>query len=174
MPLPAPEPRDWLQNRTVDCRGFRRRDGLWEIEGHLYDTRTYSYPSQERGERPAGESVHDIWLRLAVDDEFEIKQVAFAIDSSPWAACREIESAYQQLVGLRIASGWNRRVRELFGGERGCLHVLDLLQVMAGTLVQTVGGQRSRETGRPFNATDVPAARCHVTARFFNSKGGKT
>ena len=39
-----------IHNRTVHCEGFLREDGLWDIEGHLRDTKTYSFKSDHRGE----------------------------------------------------------------------------------------------------------------------------
>ena len=35
MTLSAPEDREPIHHRRIDCRGYRRKDGLWDIEGHL-------------------------------------------------------------------------------------------------------------------------------------------
>ena len=40
MPLSRAVPRDHIHTREIRCRGFRRRDGLWDIEGVLEDTKT--------------------------------------------------------------------------------------------------------------------------------------
>ena len=37
MPLPSPAPRTHIHARTVRLDGYRRADGLWDIEGHLTD-----------------------------------------------------------------------------------------------------------------------------------------
>ena len=42
MPLSAPAPRHFMHNRAIECRGYQREDGLWDIEGHLVDTKTYA------------------------------------------------------------------------------------------------------------------------------------
>ena len=39
MPLSPAAPREHIHTRTVTCRGYRRKDGLWDIEGHLVDVK---------------------------------------------------------------------------------------------------------------------------------------
>ena len=46
MPLPDPVPREPLHTRRVECRGYRRADGLWDIEGHLVDTKAYPFANE--------------------------------------------------------------------------------------------------------------------------------
>ena len=33
MPLPAPAPRTLKHTRAIECTGYEREDGLWDIEG---------------------------------------------------------------------------------------------------------------------------------------------
>ena len=35
MPLPESALREQLHTRRIECRGYRREDGLWDIEGTL-------------------------------------------------------------------------------------------------------------------------------------------
>jgi len=42
MALPPAHDRKPAHHRQIDCRGYRRSDGLWDIEGHLVDTRDES------------------------------------------------------------------------------------------------------------------------------------
>ena len=42
MPLSPSAPRQLMHNRAIECRGYEREDGLWDIEGHLVDTKTYA------------------------------------------------------------------------------------------------------------------------------------
>ena len=87
MPLSAPAPRQLLHQRIVQCSGYRREDGLWDIEGRMVDTKTYPFPNEDRGGAiQAGEPLHDMWIRLTVDDQFQIHDVeartdAFAVRS---------------------------------------------------------------------------------------------
>ena len=43
MPLTEPAARELLHTRVIDMRGYIRDDGLWDIEGHLTDNKSYGY-----------------------------------------------------------------------------------------------------------------------------------
>ena len=63
MPLSPPQPREHMHTRDITCTGYRRADGLWDIEGHLTDTKTYAFTNDERGEVPPGVPVHEMRIR---------------------------------------------------------------------------------------------------------------
>jgi hypothetical protein len=73
-----------IHTRTVTCEGYRRQDGLWDIEGHITDRKTYSYTTEERGEVKTGEPVHEMWIRLTVDDRLTVTAVEAVTDNSPF------------------------------------------------------------------------------------------
>ena len=75
MALSSPAKRELIHTRTVECNGYRRKDGLWDIEGRLVDIKTYTFHNNERGEVPPGEPVHEMWIRLTVDDDLKIHDV---------------------------------------------------------------------------------------------------
>jgi hypothetical protein len=147
MPLsPPPAAREPIHTRVVECKGYRRSDGLWDIEGHITDRKTYSYTSNERGEVSAGEPVHDMRIRLTVDDSLLVTAIEAVTDTSPYPeVCPSISSAYQQVVGLRIGPGWTRALKERLGGVKGCTHLSELLGPIATTAFQTVIPLKSRE-----------------------------
>ena len=60
MPLSNPAPREAFHHRSVDYRGYRREDGLWDIEAHLSDTKAYTFDSSFRGTIEPGEPIHDM------------------------------------------------------------------------------------------------------------------
>ena len=47
--------------RTITCKGYRRKDGLWDIEAHMTDIKTFSFENRDRGGIQAGEPVHEMW-----------------------------------------------------------------------------------------------------------------
>ena len=61
MPLSPPAERERLHTRRYEFGGFRRKDGLWDIEGQLIDTKTYAFSNQYRGEIQSGEFARE-WL----------------------------------------------------------------------------------------------------------------
>jgi hypothetical protein len=138
MPLPKPVERDHLHTRRIRCEGFKRADGLWEFEGRLTDTKSYDFDSRMRGRLRASEKVHLMRMRIALDDEFIVREVHVSIDEHPYRACPNIAADYQQLEGLTVGPGWSKKVHELFSGIKGCLHVTQLADSLADTAFQTM------------------------------------
>lgn len=145
MPLSAPAARKHLHTRTVECVGYHRDDGLWDIEAHLVDVKTYTFPNHDRGEIKPGEALHNMWIRLTIDDEFLIKDVEAVTDDSPFLQCGDIAVAYRKLIGLRIGRGFHSHVNELFSGAAGCTHLLELLRPLATTAYQTLYPAREKQ-----------------------------
>ena len=50
MPFPPPAPRTHLHNRAIDCQGYLRDDGMWDIEARIVDTKTYVIENRWRGD----------------------------------------------------------------------------------------------------------------------------
>lgn len=146
MPLSAPAPRQLLHGRTVQCWGYQREDGLWDIEGRLVDTKTYVFPNEDRGGAiQPGEPLHDMWIRLTVDNQFRIHDIEARTDGSPFDLCPTITGRYRELIGVRIGPGWSLKLRELFAGAAGCTHMTELLGPVATTMFQTLYGKRYDE-----------------------------
>ena len=145
MPLSKPVERELAHTRTIVCHGYERKDGLWDIEAHIVDTKPYSFPNQDRGGRiEADEALHDMKVRLTVDETLLIHAAEAVTDASPFTYCTAIHPVYSSLVGLRIAPGWNQKLKEIFGGVQGCTHITELLVTIATAAFQTVGGSQMR------------------------------
>ncbi len=145
MPLSAAAPREHIHTRVVECRGYRRADGLWDIEGHITDVKTYAFDNHFRGEVAAGEPVHDMWLRITVDDRLTIHAAEASTEASPYDVCPAAAANFARLAGLRIRPGFQARVRELVGGTAGCTHLVELLGPLATTAYQTVYPYREQQ-----------------------------
>lgn len=145
MPLSPPVERQHLHTRKVTCTGYRRSDGLWDIEGHITDQKTYPFHSQSRGLMEPGEFVHQMWVRLTLDEEFVVRAVEAVTDHSPFPVCPAITPNFQRLVGLRVAAGWTAAVRERLGGIEGCTHLVELLGPVATTAFQTIAPVLAKE-----------------------------
>ena len=123
--------------------GFRRDDGLWDIEGHLIDTRTHDLDLRAESRIvPAGEPIHAMWVRLTVDDTLTVRAIEAATDATPTRICPGAVEPMQSLVGLRIAPGWTNAVKQRLGGALGCTHLMELMWPIATTAYQTVSGSR--------------------------------
>jgi hypothetical protein len=164
MPLPPSAPREHLHTRTVTCQGFLRQDGLWDIEGRIVDVKTYGFDSEWRGRVAAGTPVHEMWIRLTIDDRMEIRAVAAATDHSPFQICPDILPNFQRLVGLKIGHGFTREVRARLGGREGCTHIVEMLQQVATVAYQTTVGKRAQELRRRQKEERAPRSPAEVTA----------
>jgi hypothetical protein len=166
MGLSPPAPREAVHHRRIGCRGYRREDGLFDIEGHLTDTKGYPFDNAWRGQIPPGEPLHDMWLRLTVDEELTVIEAEAVTAAGPYAVCPAITPAFSKLEGLRIGPGWRRAVQARLGGIQGCTHLVELLGPLATTAFQTVYPLRARrgrgtEDERPPPHLDS----CHALAR---------
>jgi hypothetical protein len=144
MPLPPPVERVPVHVRRVTCEGFRRADGLWDIEGHITDVKTYDVPNEDRGLIVAGQPIHEMRIRVTIDESMTVQAVEAVTDHGPYHLCPAIAPNFQRLKGLTIGPGWRRKVQERVGGTHGCTHLVELLGPLATTAFQTMGGERSR------------------------------
>ena len=73
--FPSTDPeREELYFRHIDYIGYRRADGLWDIEGHFHDRRTVDCPCVDRGGMiQAGETFHEMLLTMTIDDDMVIR-----------------------------------------------------------------------------------------------------
>ena len=109
MPLPDPETRTRLHERRLSIDGYQREDGLFDIEGHLVDTKTYDFDSQWRGKVEAGVPVHEMWLRLTIDTSLTIRAVAAELDYGPFQPCHEVAPNFSAWRACASApAGWAR------------------------------------------------------------------
>lgn len=158
--LPSPSDadvtREELHFRRIDMRGFRRSDGLYEIEGRLTDRKPHDFVPVSGGRPvPAHEPIHDMGVRLVFDDDMLVHDVQTFIASAPYAECPEGGRALQSLKGLRMTGGWSKEVRTRVGGARSCTHLREILLVLATAAFQSLSvprrgrPERLDATGRP-------------------------
>lgn len=166
MSLSPAAPRHLIHTRKVTCKAYQREDGLWDIEGHMTDIKTTPLPNIDRGGViPAGEPVHEMWLRITIDSQLLIHQAEAATEYSPFSICPTITPAYKALEGLRIGPGWNRKVKEVLGRAKGCTHHSELLGPMATTAYQALYEVLSKQEAET-NVDKPPAIMntCHALA----------
>lgn len=146
MPLSSPAEREHIHTRKVTCQGFRRKDGLWDIEGHITDTKTYGFENKDRGEIPPGEPVHEMWIRVTVGNDLVIREIEAVTDFAPFNICDAIAPNYEKLVGLKLGPGLRKQIRERVGGIHGCTHLTELMGPVATTAFQTIFPILSKES----------------------------
>jgi hypothetical protein len=159
MPLSPPVGRQHLHTRRVTCQGFFREDGLWDIEGRITDEKSYEHANEWRGPLKPGDFVHDMSIRLTLNDRFTIVDVDAVTDKSPYRICGDVTPDFKKLIGLRVGGGFHREVRARLGGVHGCTHIVELLGPVATTAFQTISSGKARELERAHRAKSDPAPR---------------
>lgn len=144
MPLSPPQDRELLHSRDITLRGYHRADGLIDVEAHLTDTKTYGFDSEGRGRIAAGEPLHEMWLRMTVDEDMTIVGCEAVTDHGPYAICPAAAPNFASLAGITIKPGFLREAAQRVGGTRGCTHLRELLQQVATVAFQTLYPVRER------------------------------
>ena len=152
MPLSPPAARRPMHCRDYRIEGFQRDDGLWDIEAHMTDVKSYGFDNAHRGRIEAGEPLHDMRLRLSIDENLVVHGLEAVTDAGPYAACPVVAPNFARMAGARLGPGWNRAIKERLGGVEGCTHLRELLAAMATVAFQTlypVLARKAAETPKP-------------------------
>jgi hypothetical protein len=155
MPLTNTVIRKLAHTRVVTCHGYKRNDGLWDIEGRMVDTKPYRFPNKDRGGWiEADEALHDISIRITINIKMQVIDAEAVIDSSPYHYCKCVVAIAKKLIGLQIAPGWTLKSKAAMGRNRGCTHLTELLGPVATTAIQTI---TSEMMNRSKEVSDNPA-----------------
>lgn len=138
MPLPEPAARRHVHSRTVQCEGFLRDDGLWDVEASLLDLKPFAHADYERGRRQPGDPVHKMSIRLTVDRNLVVVDAQAAMDDVPYMTCNDVPPRMAALVGIRLGSGWREALRERIARRQGCTHLIELIGPAITTLYQSM------------------------------------
>lgn len=166
MPLPVSLEREELHQRQITMKAYKRKDGLYDIEARVTDTKTapFSPPLSVHPLAP-GLPVHDLWIRLVIDDTMLILDAIASSDATPFAVCKEAPATLSVLIGERIGSGWNKIVRDRLKGAAGCTHLMELLSPMATTALQALWPVRQTRPAKvDANGRPVKVDSCYAYA----------
>ncbi|MGD9701251.1 MAG: DUF2889 domain-containing protein [Acidimicrobiia bacterium] len=141
--LPDPEGLEVLHDREYRVRAYRLGDDRILIRGAVRDQKP---PGLYIRSDPEPMTIHHMQVDVEVSfPGLEILDVAVRFEMHPRDECPTIVEHYEHLVGLSIARGFTHKVRELFGGPRGCTHTTALLQAMAPVAVQCFYSMRAAQ-----------------------------
>jgi len=158
--------RKHLHTRSIQCHGYERDDGLWDIEATLTDHKTYSIFNHERGEIKPGNAIHKMTICLTLDLDMVIHDVRVEMPSTPFSLCKSVSDAMNRLVGLKIEGGWMRKARELIARTESCTHVMELLGPVSTSAYQTMHWAiEEREREQSNRGTPVIIDQCKSLAK---------
>jgi hypothetical protein len=141
----AGRPLDMIHDREYRVRAFRVAADRVLIRGAVRDQKPAGLYFADD---PDPLTIHHMMIDIEVEyPSFEIVAAGTVIDVHPHGQCQNIVGHYDELVGLSIARGFTHKVRELFGGPRGCTHTTALIQAMAPVAMQCIWSLRAAEFG---------------------------
>ena len=164
MALPtAATTRQLKHRRSIEVQIYSRGNGLWEVDAHISDVRTRD-TRMATGMLPAGSPIHDMLLRLVVDEQFNIIEAGAETAAMPYPGeCNAYGDIYSRLVGLNLMRGFRQAVKERLGGIQGCTHITELTQVLPTAVVQAFAGEVLDTRGDAAGSTQpFQIDRCHA------------
>ena len=151
---PDPEGLEVLHDREYRVRAFRVAEDRILIRGAVRDQKP---PGIYLAEDPNPLTMHHMQVDVYVAfPSMVIESVDVDFEEHPHTTCVDIVESYQGLVGLSITRGFTHKVRELFGGPRGCTHTTALLLAMGPVATQcswSMYAADARREGRSFMAS---------------------
>jgi hypothetical protein len=97
-------PRRLMHTRRIESQGFRREDGLWDIEARIVDTKPFAYEEPYRGHREAESDVHNIAIRLTLDDDFVVHDIEVLMPAVPYPSCAGAIPNFKLLIGVKVGA----------------------------------------------------------------------
>ena len=141
MPLPTAQSRRLQHTRQVTFKGYRRDDGLWDIEACLTDEKPRDV-KLATGVRPNGLPIHELWLRITIDRSFTIVDAEAASEWAPYVGlCAASNPVYRTLIGLNLVQNFRRESSRLLAGTTGCTHLTELCAVLPTAAIQAFAGE---------------------------------
>ncbi len=149
MPLSAATDREKLHVRRIEMTGYRRADGLFDIEAHLVDTKTYAFTNHDRGTVEPGVPLHGMLARMTLDEDMLITAFEASTEFGPYAICPQAAPNFARLAGLKVGRGFIKAANERIGGIHGCTHLRELLGQMGTVAFQTLYAVRRKRDTAP-------------------------
>jgi hypothetical protein len=132
--LPADPDLPLLHTRNYEVRAYKVNDGEILLRGAVRDLKPGGLYIENDPEPLA---IHHMVIEMRISyPMLEITYASAELKEFPHHECPGIAPKYKMLEGLSIARGFTHKVRELFGGPRGCTHTTALLQAMAPVAIQ--------------------------------------
>lgn len=139
MALPEPTPRDMAHLRKITYKGFRRSDGLWDIEGELLDCKPLHGELARTSEESVGQTIHCMSVRVVVNSDYVVREAFAEMREVPFALCNKGMEPIHLLAGAKLDKGWRRAIEGALGDIRGCTHLRELLHGIGTAAYQTIG-----------------------------------
>lgn len=157
---------DPIHRRSIDMVTYALDDDTVLVEGWLRESRHHNI-YDITGEEVEKGPVHHMAIRLKVGGTpITIINAEAEMVHVPLDFCHENVETIRKIIGLKISVGFQKKVRDLIGGDKGCTHLTNLLIAMSQAVFQGFLAHKQREP-RPAPRTieeveelDVVLGRC--------------
>lgn len=151
-------PRFFSRNISIDA--FEEGPDRFVLRGSLTDQRHLPYRQYLSGEIREPGVIHNMEIEVEISiPELRILSAQARMEAVPNEDCREIRDSINKIVGLSISRGFTKKVRDLLGESRGCLHLTNLVLVMGSAAAQALwtfySSRKERERTRRFKDLDA-------------------
>jgi hypothetical protein len=134
-----------LHTRNIKVSTYAYDGRRIMVEGILKDDRFQEAHFMTGEIAPSG-VIHHMAIRLLVDcSNLLIEDVEVDMISVPREICRETIDSLSSIKGLTITKGFTLKVKKLAGGNKGCTHLMELIQAMAPAVFQGFASHQSQK-----------------------------
>lgn len=147
-------------SRNISLNAFEKGPDRFLLTGTLTDQRLLPYRQYLSGEMHEPGAIHDMEVEMEISiPELLIISVQGRMLSVPNDGCAESQGSIEKIVGLSINRGFTRKVRDLLGESRGCLHLTNLVLAMGSAATQALwafySSRKEQERTRRFKELDT-------------------
>lgn len=125
--------------RNIEMNTYDYDDTRFVVEGTLTDFRHKEFRMATGEERTPG-ILHQMIVSLLVNKKsLEIEDLQVEMPVIPRGDCLETIHCLEEAKGLKVASGFTAKVKDIGGGIKGCNHLVALLTSMGPSVMQGYG-----------------------------------
>jgi len=133
-----------IHTRKIDVTAYEYDQQRILVEGFLRDDR-FQDSCMVTGEQFPRGTIHHMSVKLLVNcSTLTIEDIAVDLPAVPRKFCLETADSLAPVKGLTITRGFTAKVKKLAGGNRGCTHLVELLQAMAPAAFQGVAAYQAQ------------------------------
>jgi hypothetical protein len=134
-----------LHTRNIEVATYEYDGQRIIVEGRLKDDRFQESHAITGETFPSG-VIHHMTIRLLVNcSNLLIEDVDVDMISVPRKVCRETIDCLALIKGLTITKGFTLKIKKMAGGNKGCTHLVELLQTMAPAVFQGFAAHQSQK-----------------------------
>ena len=107
-----PISRTLLHSRTIFSEGYVRKDGLFDIESIIKDSKSYDIPRTDGSYLKKGDPLHEMHIVLTINLDMKIIDISAKTISAPYKICSDANFKIKSLIGETIGPGWKNKINK--------------------------------------------------------------